>query len=179
MQELEPLAAQAELLPLAAKGVQTASLRSLCTEDESLICRLERDENPNAVRVTVLADRDVWGEIVVIWPGAGDPIPVETGKPVSLARARAVGLEYWIVSGSEATWSGSADRIPESVEGIYNTVRIAQDPGLRLSYTEPALALTMLKESGRWRPLTLPASLACDSPITLALFTPLSAKQLR
>jgi hypothetical protein len=179
MSGIRPVAFDDLPLALAAKGAHTFALRSLLTEDESLVCRLERDFGGKDINLTILADRDKWGEVVVIWPGAGEPLTVEVGKTVAMDSERMTGTEYWIISRAEKIWTGTLANLPDRIEAEYNTLCCEISSGVRVSYKEPVVAVTMIKVDGLWRSLAVPGQLLCAGEFSLAIYTPLTSFVLR
>jgi uncharacterized protein YbaR (Trm112 family) len=169
-----------ESLALAAKGAQTIPVRSLCTHDESLICRLERESGRDDLTVTVLADKAQWGEVVMIWPGAGEPFAAVLGEKMHTSTGTLGAINLWLVSAAEALWKGRLTELPESISGANNSLVIeSMSTGVRLSYVGTVLSITLLREEGRWKTLAFPALLSMQSEFSIALFTPLSALPLQ
>lgn len=177
--EMATPSAAGESLSLAAKGAKTAMLRALVTSDESLICRIER-ESDNALRITVLADTKQWGDAVVIWPGANEPILATVGETIHSHAGNLSVVGLWQVSQAEAAWNGDWTDLPQQFNGMNSSIGITgHGDWARLSSLSPVLTVAAYHDERNWRMLNLPESLPRCERLELLLFTPLSAVPLK
>lgn len=170
---------ETRVLALAAKGVQTDPVRSLFTADESLVCRIER-ESAETILITILADRQKWGDLVAIWPVTAPAFIGLIGQAVRLNVSLLPTIPLWQISGAEALWSGDAAHAPAELQGVHGSLMIQHDASeMRLAHAGSVLCLIAARRDGEsWRRLELPASFASNGKMSLAFFTALSAVPL-